>query len=112
MKRKFISLVISYTIVLYAIICMIKSIEVAENPDRAYDLITNRAPFIVLESVTSSVSVEDGQPYGITSDGFFLAYSPSQGFTEGDRVTTVMMWNPLNNSEDDIVARYDMKVGG
>ena len=61
------------------------------------------------EVVTVSVekSISDGGYYGTTLDGYSIAYNKK--VKKGKKVKSYMIWNPHNNTCDDVVAVVDNK---
>lgn len=72
-----------------------------------WSIARHRAPFLLVEVVQSTVT-EEGPGYaeGIQSNGNPIWYAPDD-VHPGDHVWHVMVYNPLSNASDDLIARYD-----
>ncbi len=71
---------------------------------------THRAPFALVEIDVSRVegSEADGHIYGSNHLGEYIGFGmDAKAYPVGSTVVSVMLWNPLNNYCDDIIARYD-----
>lgn len=77
------------------------------------DIITKRKPFLVVETCIGTVTDrhEDGRAYGYDHNGNFIGYGNVNNVQLADKVLSFMVWNPFNNYEDDIIARFDFIVG-
>lgn len=62
---------------------------------------------IVIEVVQGTVLDNNGN--GIDNCGYYIKYDSKQ-FTEGDKVETVLVYNPDTNFVDDILYRVDTKI--
>ena len=67
-----------------------------------YAIIRHRAPFLVCE-LAFSVVQSDGD--GLDQHGNPIGYSFD--VVPGERVRTLLIYNPLTNYSDDIIARFD-----
>lgn len=74
-----------------------------EEYEKFYDKLEQRDGKIMIEVVQGTVINDDG--CGELSDGSFIKYHGD--FAVGDRVQTVFVFNPDNNSTDDIIYRTD-----
>lgn len=77
------------------------------------EVITRRAPFLVLElsCCTIAGTEPDGHIYGYDVGGGYVGFGhDTDAFPVGSKAVTLFVWNPLNSFCDDIVARYDLFV--
>lgn len=76
------------------------------------DVITRRAPFLILEFCYSGVEGihPDGRIFGYNDRGYIGFGRDESAFPLGSHVLTLFVWNPLNNYCDDIAARFDLLV--
>lgn len=76
------------------------------------EVITRRAPFLVLDLCYSGVEGihPDGRVFGYNERGYIGFGRDESAFPLGSHVLTLFVWNPLNNECDDILARYDLCV--
>lgn len=73
-----------------------------------YEELTNRNGRIYIEVVSGVVLDEEGngkQLNTIPDNGDYIAYNDK--YKAGDKVTSIFIYNPLSNAEDDIIARLD-----
>lgn len=90
----------------YLMISALLSIHVTYSGNM--DAIRKRSPFLTIEAAVGVVThtSEDGNKYGYDQYGYYIGYNNTKAKI-GDRVLTVVVWNPLNNCEDDIIGRFD-----
>ncbi len=94
---------IKYFCLVYVALCFIVSIAVSYGN---YNILEIRKPFLVVE-VSDGVVVgekENGKMYGFDEFGYYRAFHDGK---IGDTVTSVFVYNPLNNYSDDIMFRFD-----
>lgn len=77
-----------------------------EDFDRLTDILENRNGKIIIE--ISEGVVLDAEGNGADSLGNYIKYENS--FSVGDIIQSVFVYNPENNSVDDIVYRYDYLI--
>lgn len=90
------------------------SAVISIDPDRGYNLLEHRAPFLMVEIATGQVIGFDddaGQLYGI-ANGAYVGYGYIPSAKPGDTITSFFVYNPLNNYFDDIVERFDIDPQG
>jgi 3'-phosphoadenosine 5'-phosphosulfate sulfotransferase (PAPS reductase)/FAD synthetase len=79
-----------------------------EELDSMYNFLENRNGALVIEiSNGTVVDTETGE--GITDSGYYIHY-PENKYNNGDRILSIFIYNPLNNSTDDIIKRIDIKL--
>ena len=98
-----------YFIKAYITLSLIASIMVSCGKD---DIITRRKPFLIVETCVGTVTGyrDNGKAYGKDSHNNYIGYGNVNAKLE-DKVLTFMIWNPCNNYEDDIMARFDIIIG-
>lgn len=65
-------------------------------------LITHRFPFLVVDM---AYAVASGPDYGYDHRGEYIAFD--YDVQPHDRILAAMIYNPLSNYSDDIIARFD-----
>lgn len=74
----------------------------------SYEELTNRNGRIFIEVVSGVVLDEEGNGKQLNAsldNGDYIAYN--EKYHAGDKVTSLFIYNPLSNAEDDIIARLD-----
>jgi hypothetical protein len=66
-----------------------------------YTIVRHRFPFIVLEMANVTA---DSAVHGHDHHGYYVGLRNAQ---PGDAVNVLMLYNPLNNYSNDIIARFD-----
>lgn len=104
MKRFF--KIVFAIIAIYIIISVMLSACVSLGIGRRH-IIGRRAPFFVSDVAFTTVDNyrEDGLTEGFDHLGNYIAFYNAR---PGDKVITIMFYNPLTNWNDDIIARYDI----
>lgn len=69
--------------------------------------LTKRNGKIIVEIINGIVQDKKGN--GVDSAGYYIYYDP-QKFKKGNKVQTVLVYNPETNSTDDILYRIDTLV--
>lgn len=90
--------------VVYVAACLFGSVMVSNG---GYDVLRWRKPLLFVE-VSSGVVVDyntDGYMDGVDEFGAYRAYHNRM---IGEEVTSVFIYNPLNNYFDDILFRFDI----
>ena len=80
------------------------------NTEQDHDALNNALECrngIVVEILQGTVLDSDGN--GIDDCGYYIKYDSRQ-FTEGDKVETVLVYDPDSNYTDDILYRVDTKI--
>ena len=74
-----------------------------------WEIISHRAPFLLVDIAVSEVTTPrpDGLHDGHDQHGEYIAF---EGLETGDKVLSLMIFNPFTNWPDDISARYDLAV--
>lgn len=70
--------------------------------------IAKRKGKILISRQTGTVT--DNKKNGRTKDGYYISYKSVKRVKKGDKIVTVLIWNPNNNSLDDISMRYDYRI--
>lgn len=73
-----------------------------------YEELTNRNGRIYIEVVNGVVLDEEGNGEilnALPDNGDYIAYNGK--YSAGDKVTSLFIYNPLSNAEDDIILRLD-----
>lgn len=78
-----------------------------ESEHRLVEALENREGKIIIEVVIGTV--EDNKGNGHDTLGYYYKYD-NKRFHKGDKVRTILIYNPENNFIDDILYRYDIKV--
>lgn len=75
-----------------------------------YEKITHRKHTVILERCIGKVKNKnkDGKVLN-TNEGYYISYKGVK-CKKGDIVITYFLWNPENNIEDDIIARWDYVI--
>lgn len=97
---------IKFIVILWVVLsCTISAMLTFEPKDsEAYYFATTNHKGLVCVEVCRSTASEKGV-YGFTDDGYYIAYNRTR--KPGSRVTSVFLYNPMNNYEDDIILAYD-----
>ena len=78
-----------------------------EDSDELFEMLQYRKGKVVVEVLTGTV--DDNKGNGTAAGGYYIAYDKKR-FKKGDKVRTVLIYNPENNYTDDILYRYDKEV--
>ena len=86
----------------------IGTIREYNTEDLTYDILANRNGDIIIEKMIGTVTNRkgDGRLMGVGKYNY-ISYKGVKGIRKGDVVLTVVIYNPANNYEDDIVERFD-----
>ena len=79
-----------------------------------YEILAGRAGDLVLERIEGFCLDDSGHGKVFnngTSNCCYISYANAEGVKAGDFVVTYCLFNPENDQEDDIIARYDYVVG-
>ena len=87
-------------ITIYAIVSLLLSVAFTATGD--YRIVRHRAPFLVVDFAWSTST---GSGHGYDHRGDYIA---SYDLPAGENFLAVMVYNPLNNYCDDIMARFDL----
>lgn len=104
--------IIKTAALVYLCISLLLSVIVSGYILPPYEVITRRAPFLILELCYSGVEGvhADGRIFGYNDHGYIGFGRDESAFPLGSHVLTLFVWNPLNSYCDDILARYDLFV--
>ena len=72
--------------------------------DKLFSVLENRKGKIIIEVIAGTV--EDNKGNGTDTNGYYIKYDKKR-FKKGDKVQTVLVYNPNNNYIEDIVFRHD-----
>ncbi len=75
--------------------------------DTFLDALETRNGKIIIEVITGTV--DDAEGNGTDINGYYVKYDNTR-FLEGDKVQSVFIYNPDNNSTDDILYRVDTLI--
>lgn len=105
---KVLSRILRAIVVGYILISMALSLLVSIGVFR-WEIICHRAPFLLVDAGFSKVEGFDapGHAYGYDQHGDYIGFSDTDA---GDRVVSLMVYNPLSNYCDDIAERFDVAV--
>ena len=78
-----------------------------EDSDELFEMLQHRKGKVVVEVLIGTV--DDNKGNGTDAGGYYIAYDKKR-FHKGDKVQTVLIYNPENNYTDDILYRYDKEV--
>ena len=78
-----------------------------EDSDELFEMLQHRKGKVVVEVLTGTV--DDNKGNGTDEGGYYIAYDKKR-FKKGDKVRTVLIYNPENNYTDDILYRFDKEV--
>ena len=86
----------------------IATVREYNTEDLTYDILANRNGDIIIEKMIGTVVDKkgNGKLYGMGKYNY-ISYKGVKGIRKGDVVLTVVIYNPANNYEDDIVERFD-----
>lgn len=75
-----------------------------------YEMITHRKHTVILERCIGKVKNKnkDGKVLN-TNEGYYISYNGVK-CKKGDIVITYFLWNPENNLDDDVIARWDYVI--
>lgn len=89
-------------------------LNVIDTSDLTYKMITHRKGKILVERVIGKVKNNkgDGQVLnnGDNTEYNYICYKNHIDCKKGDIIVTYVLYNPENNIEDDIIARWDYKL--
>lgn len=89
-------------------------LNVIDTSDLTYKMITRRKGKILVERVIGKVKNNkgDGQVLnnGDNTEYNYICYKNHIDCKKGDIIVTYVLYNPENNIEDDIIARWDYKL--
>lgn len=87
-------------------------LKIMEPDEITGDFLRNRNGLIVVEKTVGKCLDENwnGKILNTESEYNYISYSGVSGILPGDTVVTYEVYNPSNNYEDDIVARWDFVV--
>lgn len=94
---------------IYICISLIASVGVSTGAFDLQSAVAHRSPFMLVELgyCTPDTVRDDGKSFGYDHKGKYVAYQPED---LGKDFISVFVWNPLNNSEDDILIRLDIEL--
>lgn len=78
-----------------------------EDFDTLLDALETRNGKIIIEIINGTVDDTEGN--GTDVNGYYIQYDNTR-FSEGDKVQSVFVFNPDNNSPDDILYRVDTLI--
>ena len=82
-------------------------IQDTEDFDALTPILENRKGKIIIEVIEGTVLDSEGN--GIDTCGYYVKYD-TEKFSEGDKVQTVLIYNPDTNYIDDILYRIDTLI--
>lgn len=82
-------------------------VESENDLDTLLDALETRNGKIIIEVTTGTV--DDAEGNGTDTNGYYVKYDNTR-FSEGDKVQSVFVYNPNNNSTDDILFRVDTLI--
>lgn len=87
-------------------------LKIMETDEITGDFLRNRNGLIVVEKIIGKCLDENGNGkiLNTESEYNYISYSGVSWVLPGDTVVTYEVYNPSNNYEDDIVARWDFVV--
>lgn len=93
----------------YILVSMALSLLISIGVFR-WELIAHRAPFVLVDVAFSEVEGIDSpdHKFGYDRHGEYIGFRSDVEI--GDKVLSLMVFNPSNNYSDDIVERYDVAV--
>ena len=96
-------------ITLLIVFIQIHPIKTESDLDKFYTVLENRNGEIIIEISNSRVlNTETGE--GETEvDNYYIHHSENK-YKNGDRITSIFVYNPLTNATDDILWRFDIKT--
>ena len=105
LKRKLLELLVSA----YIWISIIASAAVSAGVFDYEWIVQHRSPFLLLEFrfCTPDHIRYDGQADGYDHKGHYICYDEGD---LGKDFLSILVWNPANNYEDDIMARFDFEL--
>lgn len=77
------------------------------NTEQDHDILKCRNGKIAIEVIQGTVLDMEGN--GVDNCGYYIKYDSKQ-FTEGDKVKTVLVYDPDSNFVDDILYRIDARI--
>ena len=95
-------------LILGAIAFIALTLAVRVKSSYTYEELTNRNGRIYIEVVSGIVLDEEGNGKQLNAspdNGDYIAYN--EKYHAGDKVTSLFIYNPLSNAEDDIILRLD-----
>lgn len=106
---KVLSRILRAIVIGYILVSMALSFLVSIGVFR-WELILHRAPFVLVDVVFSEVEGIDSpdHKFGYDQHGEYIGFR--SGVEIGDKVLSLMVYNPLNNYCDDIAERFDVAV--
>ena len=81
--------------------------ETEEDLDNLFFALEDRDGKIIIEVINGTVIDDEGN--GEDSLGYYIAYDAEQ-FSKGDRVQSILVYNPATNYADDILYRVDTLI--
>ena len=86
----------------------IATVRTYNAEDLTGEILRNRNGDIIIEKMIGTVTNRkgDGRLMGVGKYNY-ISYKGVKGIRKGDVVLTVVIYNPANNYEDDIVERFD-----
>lgn len=106
---KVLSCVLRAIVIGYILVSMALSLLASVGVFR-WEIIEHRAPFVLVDVVFSKVEGNDSPDhrFGHNQHDEYIGFYPDVEI--GDKVLSLMVYNPMNNYCDDIVERYDVAV--
>ena len=104
---KIVSRILCAIVIGYILISMALSFLVSIGVFR-WELILHRAPFLLVDVALSEVEGVDSpdHKFGYDQHGDYIGFRSD--VEAGDKVLTLLIYNPLNNYCDDIAERFDV----
>lgn len=86
------------------------SLKATDSSKLDYEKITHRKYTVILERCIGKVKNKnkDGKVLN-TNEGYYISYKDVK-CKKGDIVITYFLWNPENNLDDDVIARWDFVI--
>ena len=101
---------LSAVLAVYLLLSVAASAAVSIWPDAWREVITHRAPLLIVEVVFSTPDAirDDGKAECYDHRGFYIAHDAENQFHD---MLTVFVWNPFNSYCDDMILRLDFDLG-
>jgi hypothetical protein len=94
-------------LIIVCIVALVSNIHVVNAEDLSAETIENRNGKLIIERVVGTVTDNDGNGHAIYDNSYYICYQSVKCASNGDRVVSYFIYNPLNNCCDDIIWRFD-----
>ncbi len=86
-------------------------LNVIDTSDLTYKMITHRKGKVLVERVIGKVKNNKGDGQVLNNTEYnYICYKNHIDCKKGDIIVTYVLYDPENNIEDDIIARWDYKL--